>query len=90
MKEKSYQPPMVPRANADLEMKWVDAWNDLCDLVNNRHDIKCLLADHTVVDIETCKAWLQHSVYTGYDVSVAMGWHEGSRVVVASRCNRSR
>jgi hypothetical protein len=71
--------------NAEIEMRWVDAWNDLYDLVRDQHNVKCQLPDFTVVDVEECKGWLQTSVYEGYYVRVEAGWVLGKRGVVASR-----
>src|SRR4051812_43638078 len=52
--------------NSEIEMRWVEAWNDLLDIVKGRHGIKCLLPDGAIVDVEECKGWLQDSVYQGY------------------------
>ncbi len=71
--------------NTEIEMRWIDAWNDLYDLVLPRHGVKCLLADFTVVDVEACKIWLRDSVYEGYHVRVETGWVLGSPGVIASR-----
>jgi hypothetical protein len=27
--------------NADIEMRWVDAWNDLNDIVRGRYEVAC-------------------------------------------------
>jgi hypothetical protein len=72
-------------SNTEIEMRWVDAWNDLLDLVRNRYDAKCQLPDFTVVDVEECKGWLQNSVYEGYRVRVEAGWVLGKPGVIASR-----
>jgi hypothetical protein len=71
-------------SNADLEMRWVDAWNDLYEIVG-REEMPCLLPDGTEVSVEACKGWLQDSVYEGYLVSVARGWVRGRPAVVVTR-----
>ncbi|AMV28910.1 hypothetical protein VT84_31240 [Gemmata sp. SH-PL17] len=71
--------------NTEIEMRWIDAWNDLYDLVGSRHGVKCQLADSTVVDVEACKGWLRDSVYEGYHVRVETGWVLGRPGVIASR-----
>ncbi len=70
---------------AEIEMRWVAAWNDLCDLVRDRHGVKCQLPDFTVVDVEECKGWLQTSAYEGYRVRVEAGRVLGKPGVIASR-----
>lgn len=71
--------------NADLEARWIEAWNDLYDLARDRLNLRCLLPDGTIVGIEECKGWLQDSVYTGWRVTVADEWISGARGVMASR-----
>lgn len=70
---------------ADVEMLWVDAWNDLYDIIGTREDFPCVLPDYTRVTAEECRGWLQQSVYDRFDVSVSRGWHEGRPAVVVSR-----
>lgn len=70
---------------ADVEMLWVDAWNDLYDIIGKREDFPCLLPGCSRVSVEECRAWLQQSVYDGFDVSVTRGWYEGRPAVVVSR-----
>lgn len=72
-------------SNADIEMRWVDAWNALYDLVGKRRDAPCLLPDGVVVDVERGKAWLQDSVYEGYQVTVQPGHVLGRPGVILLR-----
>ena len=75
----------LPRSNAETEMVWVDAWNDLLDLVADRHHVACLLPDSTIVTVDECKAWLQDSAYSGYSLSLTEIHHEGRNVIAAKR-----
>jgi hypothetical protein len=72
----------------NIEMRWVDAWSDLYEIVGQRWDVRCCLPDGRVVDVEGCKGWLQESVYEGYDVRVEPGWVLGKPGVIASRWER--
>lgn len=75
-------------SNADIEMRWVDAWSDLFEILGEMpaHPApRCLLPDGADVDVEECKCWLQDSVYEGFLVKVEPGWIDGRRAVVASR-----
>jgi hypothetical protein len=60
--------------NTELEERWIDAWNDLYDIVGKRWNVNCLLPDGSVVDVETCKGWLQDSAYQDYYLKVEEGW----------------
>lgn len=71
--------------NSELEQRWVDAWNDLADIVGTRWDVGCLLPDGNVVSVEDCKGWLQASAYEGWKIEVKAAWVLGKRGVVASR-----
>lgn len=72
-------------SKADLEMRWVNAWNNLYEIVGNRHNVPCQLSDWKVVDVEECKGWLQESVYEGYLVQVKAGWVGHHKGIIASR-----
>ena len=71
-------------SDADTEMRWVEAWNQLHDLSPTR-DAPCQLPDWSVVGVEECKAWLQASVYEGYLVQVEAGWVGHRRGIIVSR-----
>jgi hypothetical protein len=75
-------------SNSEVEMRWINAWSDLYELVGERSSVACLLADGQVVDIETCKGWLQKSVYQGWEVKVEAGSVSGTVGVIASRWGR--
>jgi len=70
---------------ADIEMLWINAWSDLYEIVQEQHDVRCLLPDGEVVDVEECKGWLQDSAYSGYVPAVTARWVLGKRGVIASR-----
>jgi len=72
-------------SNTELEMRWIEAWNSLYELIEQRWDVKCLLPDGRVVDTEECLGWLQHSAYQGWRVKVEAGWVLGKQGIVASR-----
>jgi hypothetical protein len=72
-------------SNADIEMRWVEAWNDLSDIVADRLDAPCQLPDGSVVTPEECRGWLQDSVYAGYHVRVKAGWVGHRHGVVVER-----
>jgi hypothetical protein len=71
--------------NAEIEMRWIDAWSDVYDIVGKRWDVKCQLPDFSIVDVQSCLAWLQDSAYEGYLLTVTEGWIEGRRGVIVSR-----
>jgi hypothetical protein len=72
-------------SNADLEQRWIDAWNDLYDIVGSRTDVRCMLPDGTVVDVEGCKNWLQEQAYDGWEIAVQELKFDGRLEVAASR-----
>ncbi len=72
-------------SNADIEMRWVDAWNDVDDIIRDRCDVPCMLPDWSIVGLEECLGWLQDSVYQGYEVRVEAVWVGHRRGVIARR-----
>ena len=71
--------------HAEIQMLWVDAWNDLYDIIGTREDFPCVLPDDSCVTAEACRGWLHRSVYDGFTVKVTRGWHQGRPAVVVSR-----
>jgi hypothetical protein len=73
--------------NTGIEQCWIDAWNDLFDIVGDadQSQINCLLPDGSIVDFGTCQGWLQESAYEGYCLKVEAGWVSGKRGIVVSR-----
>ena len=68
--------------SAEIEMRWIDAWNDLYEILKEDHDdvqygVCCLLPDGVVVDVEECLGWLQDSAYDRYYLKVDRGWVSG-------------
>jgi hypothetical protein len=72
-------------SNEEIEQRWIEAWNDLYELVGDRYDVKCLLPDGRVVDLEECKGWLQNSAYQGWWIKVKPGWVMGRWGIIASQ-----
>ena len=75
--------------NTELEERWIDAWNDLYDIVGERWQVSCLLPDSSVVNIETCQGWLQKSAYEGYCLIVEAGWVLGKQGIIVIRYKES-
>jgi hypothetical protein len=71
--------------NTELEERWIDAWNDLFDIVGERWNVNCLLPDGSIVDVETCKGWLQNSAYEDYCLNVDEIWIKHEKGIVVSR-----
>ena len=72
-------------SNTELEMRWIDAWNDLYDRLEGRSNAPCLLPDGQIVDVEACKGWLQESAYQDYYIKVEAGYVAGKKGIHASR-----
>jgi hypothetical protein len=71
--------------NTEKEMRWIEAWSDLIEMVGTRWNLECLLPDGRIVNVEDCQGWLQDSAYEGYQLQVAEGWVKGKRGIVVSR-----
>ena len=80
----------VPEGSNDVEwMLWIDAWNEVGEIVGDRTDLPFVLPDHSCVTFSECRAWLQDSVYLGYDVDVSRGWWKGRPAVKVDRRRRT-
>ena len=74
-----------PPTNAEIEQRWVDAWNDLYDVFDGRAEGECVLPDGAVVSFEDGQGYLQASAYEGYRLRVEAGWYRGRRAAVLTR-----
>lgn len=77
-------------SKADIEMRWVNAWNELHEIVGTGPDVPYQLPDYSVVGLEECKGWLQDSVYQGFEVQLKLGWIGHKKGVVVSRSRPER
>ena len=68
-------------AKAEIEERWIEAWESVYRLVGERRDVKCLLPEGAIVDVETCLGWIQRAVYARSAISVATVWISGERGV---------
>lgn len=73
--------------NSDIQMRWIDAWNDVYNIVPKGRDAPCMLPDWSIVNVDECLGWLQDSVYQGFTVRVEEGWVGHRRGVLAYRTN---
>lgn len=74
-------------ANHEIEQRWVEAWNDIYDVVetlDDQDDVNCLLPDGAIVNIDTCQEWLQNAAYQGYCLNVEAGLVGGKIGVIVS------
>ncbi len=69
----------------DVEQRWVSAWNDVYEIAAEQWNMQCQLPDGQVVDAETCRSWLQRSVYQDWLVKVEPGWVQGKPGIIATR-----
>ncbi len=76
-------------SNAEIEARWVDAWNDLYQIVGETKEenwnAPCLLPNGRIVNVDECQGWLQDSAYERYLLRVEPGWILGRRGAVVSR-----
>ncbi len=72
-------------SNSELEMRWIEAWSDLYELIEQRTNVTCLLPDGRVVDTGECFGWLQNSAYQGWYVKVEASWAADELRLIATR-----
>lgn len=61
-------------SNADIEMRWINAWSEVYEIVGTRTDVPCQLPDASIVSLNECLAWIQNLVYQGLTVQIEEGW----------------
>ena len=72
-------------SNADIEMIWVDAWNDMYNMIGSRKNVIFLQPDFSEVSLDDCQGWLQDSAYDGYKLGMKEVWYKGKKAIQVSR-----
>ncbi len=62
----------MTKSNLEQEMVWINAWNDLCDLITLHPDAYILLSDYKVVSEDEAQGWIQDAAYDDYDLEFSM------------------
>lgn len=63
------------------EQKWIDAWNELYDLIQDNNEIKLLLPDWSVVSLDDMQGWLQESAYQNETFRFEWIWYKGQKAL---------
>ncbi len=71
--------------NLSKELEWIEAWNDLDELIGEEWNLIFLQPDWTEMDLEDCKGWLQDSAYQGYHIGVKQVWYKGKLAIQVYR-----
>ncbi|MEU8895287.1 hypothetical protein [Nocardia sp. NPDC048505] len=77
----THQDPADHVSSAEIEMRWVDAWNQLSDIGAGT----CLLPDGSWVDVDAGQGFLQDSAYAGWRLAVTAADFAGRPVAVIHR-----
>jgi hypothetical protein len=72
-------------SNTEIEQQWIDAWNEVHNIVRDQRNAPCQLSESSVVTVDDCLGWLQNSVYECYLVRIESGWVGHKRGVIAHR-----
>src|SRR5262245_20584361 len=57
------------RTSTELEMRGINAWNDVYAIIGKRRDVPCQLPNFSIVTLEDCLAWLPSSAYGDFTLS---------------------
>ncbi len=63
------------------EQKWIDAWSELYDLIQDNNEIKLLLPDWSVVSLDDMQGWLQESAYQNKTFRFEWTWYKGQKAL---------
>jgi len=71
--------------NAEQEGVWIDAWNDLSDLLDEYPKAYILLPDYKIVNREEAEGWIQDAAYGSNRIKFEIIWFKGKRSVFLSK-----
>jgi hypothetical protein len=67
--------------SAKQEQIWIDAWNDLYDLLKDKDNIKLLLPDWSEVSLDEMQGWIQQTAYENKLVRFDRVWYKGQKAL---------
>ncbi len=68
-------------SNSEQEMVWVDAWNDLYELIGKFPEGCILLPEFQEATKEEAKGWIQDSVYKGNRIEFKVDYFKGKESI---------
>jgi hypothetical protein len=71
-------------SNADIEMRWVEGWNEVYAIAQQQRDIPCQLPDWTVVTLDNWRLPVNFTIHRD-GVLVNDGWKEKKPAWTAER-----
>ena len=74
-------------SNSEIEMIWIDAWNDLYDFMKQYPEGYILIPKYIEVSKEDAEGWIQDTVYSGSGVKLTIDYYKGIMSIYIKSCD---
>ncbi|WLQ17363.1 hypothetical protein O5O45_15730 [Hahella aquimaris] len=76
-------------SSSQQEQLWIDAWNDLDDLLAQNQFSFILLPDYVEANLEQAQGWIQSHVYADYKIHFEIAFYKGKKPIFinAKKCS---
>lgn len=71
-------------SNSEQEMIWVEAWNDLSDIIKKYPDGYILLPEYRITDMNGAEEWIQKKAYENNLIQFSIVLYKGKESIIIS------
>ncbi len=76
---------MMALSNMEQGSIWIDAWDNLEDLIKKYPEGHILVPEFKEVDAEGARPWMQESAYKGNRVQLTIDYHKGRKSIFLNK-----
>ena len=70
--------------NTDIEMLWIDSWNELYELIEKHNVEHLLLENYQEATLESAQGFIQDSAYEGKAVDFKVDFFKGKKSILVT------
>ncbi len=68
-------------SNLEQEEIWIEAWNDLYDLIEKHPEGYILIPEYRQVSVEEAKGWVQDTAYSSQRICFSIDYYKGKKSI---------
>lgn len=72
-------------SNTEQETIWINAWNEIHELVLRLPDSYILLPEFQEVTCEDAKSWIQDRAYESYKIKFSIDFYKGKKSIFINK-----
>ena len=72
-------------SNSEKEEAWVDAWNNLSEIIEKNPKGYILVPENKEVTFEEAKGWMQDAAYESNEITFSVEYYKGKKSVFINK-----